>query len=494
MSTATSPLPPARPASARLAWALVLVLGAAALLRAWHITTWSMWEDEEGSMTLAQKPYQGFQGFFPVYFVTLHQQMRLTGLSVGAARVFPALMGLLSIALTYFCFRRFTSPQAALLAALLLAVNIGHVFFSQSVRYYTTALVFQDLSLYWFLDGFECDRVGSLTLSVLAFLLGLLTHFSVLLLAPVFVGYLMLTACRREAAAGYTARNYLLFGLMLAAVLAAFAWRVVQLRKMIGGWVIPSAHDPVHVGATFLAYFGVPLVGLGLLAPSLARQLPARVLLFLLCASFIPVLELLVIARMNVVNVTWYYGLVAMVGFALLAGAGLVGLWQRGRRRLAGALAGAALLYYTAFLGGYHLRWHGDRPRWEEAARYLRSEAGVRPGAERNPEVLASVPGVVAFYLGADPRRPETYQVVKAVPPRPAPPDAGGRRWYVVEAKLVSPEYQDWFARSCTLRARFESRTGPVDRSVLVYQYTGRESRGAGSQADSRPRGGNGPR
>jgi predicted membrane-bound mannosyltransferase len=480
----TAPPPAPRPAPARLLWAFVAVLAVAALARSWHLADWSMWEDEEGSMTLAQKPYQGFQGFFPIYFVALNQQMRITGLSVGAARVLPALMGLLSVALTYVCFRRFVGAGAALLAALLLALNVGHVFFSQSVRYYTTALVFQTLALYWFFDGFERDRPGAIVLAVVALVLALLTHFSALLLAPVFIGYLLLALWRREAGAGYRPRNYVLFGLLLAAVLAAFAWQVQQLRNLIGGWAIPSARDPVHVGATVAAYFGLPLIGLGVLGAWLARQLPVRVRLFLLCAAVIPVLELLVIAWLGLVNVTWYYALVAMVGFALLAGAGLAGLWDRGHRPAAVLLGAGAGAYALAFLGAYHLAWYGDRPRWAEAARFLRETAGVAPGAANNPPVYAGVPGVVAFYLGADPRRPETYDVVKDVPPRPPPPPAGVG-WYIVEAKVVSPEYQEWFATHCTLRGRFEAKTGPIDRSVHVYEYTAPRGRAAMPAGDA---------
>jgi hypothetical protein len=472
--------------SAWLPWAVVFVLVIAALLRVWNLSTWSMWEDEEGSITLAQKPFHGFQGYFPVFFVALNEVMQFTGPSVGAARVLPAVMGLLSIALTYGCFRRFTSSQAAALAALFVTLNVGHVFFSQSIRYYTTALVFQLLAMFWFLDGFERDRLVALLLSILALVLALLTHFSALLLAPVFVGYLLFTAGLRETGAGYRPRNYLLFGLALGAVLLLFAWRAVQLRGMIGGWAIPSARDPIHVGATVVGYFGVPVIGLGLLAPWLTGGLTQRVRLFLITAAVIPVLELLVIAQLNIVNVTWYYALVALIGFALLAGAVLTGLWQRGRRAAAAVLGGASVAYYVVFLGGYYLLWHGDRPRWDEAARYLAESADVRPGGANNPSVYATVPGVVAFYLGADPRRPETYRVVNDLPLHPGTPPEDRGVWYVVEAKVVSPEYRTWFAERCALRARFESLAGPIDRSVLVYQYIG-EANGSVRAEDWEP-------
>jgi hypothetical protein len=458
----------------RLAWAILAVLALAALLRAWNITGWSMWEDEEGSLRLAQRPFVGFQGYFPVFFVALNKLLAVTGLSVGAARALPAMMGLVSVALTYFCFRRFVGAGAALLAALLIAVNLGHLFFSQSIRYYTTVLVFQMLSLYWFLDGFERDRLTSLLLANLAFVLALLTHFSAVLLAPVFIGYLLLMILRRETAAGYRPRNYLFFGLALGVILSLFAWQIAQLRNMIGGWVIPSARDPVHVGLNVLAYFGVPVLGLSLLAPWLAIQLPRRVFLFLSTASIIPVLELLVIAQMNVVNVTWYYAFIALIGFALLAGAVFIGLWEQGRRRAVAALGSASLLYQAAFLICYFTFWHGDRPRWEEAAYFLQEAAVMESGKQGTTKVIATVPYVLAFYLEADSHRPESYTFVQIIPHQLVPIQEQGACWYVVEAKTLCPEDRAWLDLMCELKACFESHTGPIDRTVLVYHTTGK--------------------
>jgi hypothetical protein len=480
--------PNKKPAN-RWVWGLLLllVLALAVLLRGWNITTWSMWEDEEGSITLAQNPFHGFQGSFPIFFVALNHLLPATGFSVGAARLLPAVAGLASIALTYFCFRGRISPPIALLAALLIAVNFGHVFWSQSIRYYTTALVFQMLSACWCFEGFEKNRIGLLLLSNVAMVLALLTHFSALLLAPALAGYLIVILAWRGLAwrkaevsgqspntdplpaTGYGGWNCFVFVGTMVVVLSLFAVRVMQVRGMLSGWIIPSARDPIHVGATVVAYLGVPMMGLALLAPWLARDVPPRVLAFLGCVSVIPVLELLVIAQLDVINVTWYYAFVAMIGFALLAASSLMGLWQRGHRATAGLLGGASLLYYGVFLGGYFTIMHGDRPRWEEAAQYLKQQAGIQAGGKTNPPVYASVPGVVAFYLGAEPWGEQECDVVRPVPPRPAA--APGEAWYVVEAKLVTPEYQSWFDSHCVLRAWFDARTGTVDRSVLVYHY-----------------------
>jgi hypothetical protein len=182
------------------------------------------------------------------------------------------------------------------------------------------------------------------------------------------------------------------------------------------------------------------------------------------------VLELLVIAQLKLVNVTWYYGLLALVGFALLAAASLTALWRSQRRLTAGLLSAGTLLYYGVFLFGYYTFMYGDRPRWDEAAAYLERTAGVRCGAANNPPVYSTAPGVVAFYLGADPRYPETYRFVQRVTKEPPPNPGPGVTWYVVYARQITPPYEPWFAAHCRLLAKFEAATGPADRSVLIYQ------------------------
>jgi hypothetical protein len=171
---------------------------------------------------------------------------------------------------------------------------------------------------------------------------------------------------------------------------------------------------------------------------------------------------------MNFVNVTWYYGFVAMVGLAVLSAASLTSLWNRGYRRAAAGLAVATFGYYGCFLGMYCTTAHGDRPRWGDAARFVRDEYGVRPGSPVRPKLYANVPGPVAFYLGEHPSKYEPSRVVVGLPERPADLPDGGI--YVVEERSLSPTYLAWFVNHCDLKARFEAHTGPADRSVSVYE------------------------
>jgi len=163
------------------------------------------------------------------------------------------------------------------------------------------------------------------------------------------------------------------------------------------------------------------------------------------------------------------------VGFAVLAAISLVGLAERGWSRLAALGVALSLVYYSVMLGGYYSQMYGDRPRWEEAAHYVKAEADVRPDRQDNPAVYATVPGVVQFYLlGLRGTDPNGYEV-RGLPPKPSYPPVD-EQWYVVEADHVSAEYLTWLEENCVRKAQFEARTGPRDRTITVYHHaaTGR--------------------
>jgi len=447
---------------------LLLVLGIAVGLRCFKLGDWSLWDDEQTSIYFALRPEKPFPSFFPVFFVTLHGFLSLTGVSVQAARGFSAAIGIGSILLAYVCYRKLFSPHVALVGALLLAINLGHLFWSQSVRYYTLVLAFQILSLYWFFTGFERGRSGALLLSNLAFLGAMLTHFSALLLAPVYIAYLGLILCRRQSG-GYRLKHYLLFGLPFLIILAVLSARILQAKQLVSGFQFyPEALDPVRFLITVVAYFGVPLIVLGLLAPAVAQRAPKRLLLFLFLVSGLPLLELAVMAELKLMGVAWNYALVSLFGFSGLAALCLVSLYER-QRRLASVLLGSAtVLYYACFLAAYYTTMHGDRPRWQEATAFLRQQANVTATSDA-PRVFASLPGVVAYYLGVDPALIMGHPRVQHLPPHPVTPELGTEHWYVVDTHIPQV-YASWFATHCTLEKRFEAQTGPIDRSVLVYR------------------------
>jgi hypothetical protein len=160
--------------------------------------------------------------------------------------------------------------------------------------------------------------------------------------------------------------------------------------------------------------------------------------------------------------------------YALLAAWTLVSLYESGCRISAVSLGAAAMIYFGLFLVGYLTQMHGDRPRWAEATQHLQSVMGMRSRASEHTVIYGSVPGVVAYYLGVPPGETMGHPLVQSVPMHPPSELPKSDQWYVMEAGLITPEYAAWFAAYCELWGSFEARTGPKDRSVLVYHCNGR--------------------
>ncbi len=457
---------PRRGSSSLFIGGLILVLASSISVRSAGLGTWSMWEDEAGSLTRAyEDPTRGFQGYFPIFFVALRSYSEWTGLSVGWLRLFPAACGVLGIAALMVSFRRQADSKTLILAGLLLSVNLGHVFFSQSVRYYTLLMVFETLALSWFFEAFETCDARKFLLSVGAWVFGLLTHFSALLLLPVFASYIIFTL--------WFQRDRAIWSVCCLSTITAiggfFTWRMLRLQsEMLGDWAISSQRDPIHLSVTIIAYIGVPLLLLGLLSPWLARGLSVRFRVYLLGAAFIPLLELITLASMNFVNVTWYYAFASLAAIAILSGSAIRSTWDSCYRRSAITATVLTFGYYAAFLALYYSGSYGDRPRWAEAADYVRTEFGVRPDNPDAPPAFSNVPGPVTFHLGEHPSKCETDRIVGMLPLKLD--DCQSNSVFIVELRSLPPESLEWFNIHCEQVAVFEARTGPADRTVGVYR------------------------
>src|SRR5206468_2653892 len=105
-------------------WAVVGILALALFLRAYKVSEWSLWEDEDTSLHFSQRPDKPFPSFFPIFFYALNGLFRVTGVSVAAGRLLAGGVGVFGVWLLYVFARRWVSREAALLAAFLLALNL----------------------------------------------------------------------------------------------------------------------------------------------------------------------------------------------------------------------------------------------------------------------------------------------------------------------------------------------------------------------------------
>ncbi len=452
--------------------ALGVVLLLAAGLRLWKIGEFSLWEDEEGSIYFSRNPDKPFPGHFPVFFLLLRGVYHFTGVSVAWGRSVAAAMGMIGIFLVYPCFKRYIGRGPALVSIFFLSVNLGHLFFSQSIRYYTTVLAFQILSAHGFLDGFQRGSAPMLLLSLGAFAAALMSHFSALLLAPVFVAYILLAAVSRDSGGYHRPAAYLLYLALLTAILLFFGARIASMQGMIKGWVIPSGREPLYLLITLSAYFGLPLMVLGTLGALFSGETESGVKRFFVLLAFIPLLELMVIAAMNVVNVAWYYGFVSVVGFAVLSSLALAEGKRRGRSPAVKWAWILSVSYYLVFLFSYYGPMHGDRPRWKETAAYFKENFHRGGASGEGARIFSTSPGVIAFYMGVPPEKTMGHPMMVYPPLKPPETLPSQEQWYLVRAgHFVTKRFAPWFEKNCILVKTFRATTGTVDRSVLIYRY-----------------------
>lgn len=92
---------------------------------------------------------------------------------LGTLSLLPAAWGLAAVGVLYACGRRLRGPSLGAAWALLLAVSIPHISYSQTLRPYALAVCLSALSLHWYLQALEGRRrrayAAAMTLFQLAF-------------------------------------------------------------------------------------------------------------------------------------------------------------------------------------------------------------------------------------------------------------------------------------------------------------------------------------
>ncbi|RZL45427.1 MAG: phospholipid carrier-dependent glycosyltransferase [Pedobacter sp.] len=138
-------------------YGIILILLLASILRLYHIDYQSVWLDEICSIMeanpniawldleatiLVSDPHP------PLYFAMLKIMFQLFGYTTFVARILSAIIGILGVLSIYLLGKEIVNKRVGLIAALLLAINYFHIYYSQEVRMYGLLLLFTVLSYY----------------------------------------------------------------------------------------------------------------------------------------------------------------------------------------------------------------------------------------------------------------------------------------------------------------------------------------------------------
>jgi mannosyltransferase len=175
---------------------IILLLGAG--LRVYHLGTEDLWYDEVCTITYSQVPWSQinyepedfphylFNHFVMFFWLKLNQTALF-------ARLFSALVGIISIYLIYLFGRYLLNSTVGLLGALFLSLSSYHIYYSQELRAYALQLFLILLMVYIFYRTEEKDMPG------LRFIYICITVFTIYLQA--FTIFIWLTL------AGYSLHN-----------------------------------------------------------------------------------------------------------------------------------------------------------------------------------------------------------------------------------------------------------------------------------------------
>lgn len=129
----------------------------ATILRFYHIDFQSVWLDEICSIIEAnpETRWSDLEATImvsdphpPLYFALMKILFQLFGYTTFVARAFSAVIGVAGVYAIYLLGKEINNKNTGLIAALLLAINSFHIYYSQEVRMYALLLLFTILSYY----------------------------------------------------------------------------------------------------------------------------------------------------------------------------------------------------------------------------------------------------------------------------------------------------------------------------------------------------------
>ncbi len=370
MPLADLPDPTGRPTSgtraARALLAAALLLG---LTRFLKLGAWGLWVDEAHSLNDSLAYFTRTPQDYPLGYLATALVVALSGGAIDEAslRLFPAICGWLSIPMCAWALRPAIGPTRAAATALLVSASSWHLYWSQSARAYTLALLIATAAGGLWLRGLFEARRGLLLAGLLGGSVSAFAHPTGAIFVPVWIlasllaRWLGIRLPRRPPSA-------LLLGASLVGLVAMGGWALEVWRTYEG---VKAGASLLHFALT-TGWYMTPLYLIGCSVGvwlAWRRREPGDVLVALVVLLF----GATAILASAIVKIAAQYVFVLLPWVAALATGPLDHL-----RRASLRWAWLALLLLPALSDSvlYFALRHGDRPRWREAYAYVWEQRG----------------------------------------------------------------------------------------------------------------------
>jgi hypothetical protein len=442
---------------------------AAAVLYAFRLGDWSLWLDEVTSLYFSRHPQHAFAQSAVAYFWLLKGVFDLTDMSVVAGRALSAAFGVANVVLVGALVRRCTNPRAGVLAAAMFGACLLHLFWAQSIRYYTMLLSAELTASLLLFEGVMHRRRLLLVLAGVVASASVCVHYTALLMLPAWALFLGMLASARPQLHVKSCLFAGLLALLPFAVTLILRYPSVQALQATGALGEAATFYrifPLLVRAGF--YVGAPmclLAAVGAWLPGSSWE--GKQLLLALASA--PIAGIAFIAALGLANASLHHALLAVVGLAGLAGFVLDASCRKAESWWCRTMFAATAAYYAVWIGLYFTVMHGDRPRWREAAEALNRATSTATHRSAEVEIYSTEPFVLAHHLGVPAeslfhqRRVRKLAAWEDVPTnRPA--------WVVIDAGTLRRYQWHRLGPNAVCIATFEAHSGPRDRTVAVFR------------------------
>lgn len=439
---------------------VLAITAVATALRMYKLAEWPLYRDELNTIAHISS-MDSHIAISPLAYLPIIGMVRLFGEATWAWRLWPFLVGVLSVPIVYYIAKDMVGRTGATWGALLVTLAPWHISQSQFARHYPQQALLCLLLVYVTYVAIERWRPRLFIVGFfMAIILVLTRGSSVYTLLAVAAYPLLLTVWKRMRPPEFNASIAMSFSFSLALPAVAAAW----LARLAYGTAEPYGFSPLHVLFSSGYYLTPTLVVVALVAGlygALVKQDRRATVLGL--AAFGPMalisMTALVTSAVGMVVFQGIFGFVLLVSWAIST-VGEHGSW-RSTAALLSLLVGLSVS--AAFVGRnaeYFTTAHGYRSRAIDVAEYL----GQR--VERSDLIYSAV--------SLEPNIRD-YNYDRQIFPNFSPGEVkeGVRSWVVIESDYSTWDLehptQSWLEKNADLVEVFPSYIGPRSRTLWVY-------------------------
>ena len=441
---------------------LVGITLVAALLRFYKLGDWSFWGDEIFSVGFKE---DGFNYSFLRRSLAggmIRLATTTLGTSEWSARLFPALIGIISVPILYFPIKRLFGAPVAILASALLAISPWHLYWSQNARFYSLLLLFYSLALFYLAIGIEEERPWFLLFSVIFLGLAARERLVALFFIPVILSYIfLLKILSIDNPLRHQLRNLLL--LFTPGVVLSLFFVVPYLRNLnqwLMGFGGPN-NSPFWILAGTISYISLPVVCLGGVGAVYFFFNRNRAVLLISLSAAIPLVLMAGIALFHYSANRYVF--ITLTSWILLAALAVKELFTHLKGHIRIFSAGLVCLLFIALIKEdilYYQYQNGNRPDWKAAFAFIQSHK------EPGELVLSANRELGDYYLQETTKGLESFDFNNIK-------EAGVKVWIVDDwtAKDINRDTMRWVEENAGLVAIYDVWVQARNFSMRVYLY-----------------------